>query len=158
MRAAFYAEITGAVAALVLLWTGLSTLPPTGWIYNAAPGEDAWTARAAILALVGAAAAFTFARRAIRRRMPLPPIPGVPARVGGVAAFVLAVPASLMLFWWIRASRAQLPVGPVGWILGLIALGALAWGAVAAGALWSGFEAERERELAEVRPEKPIGL
>jgi hypothetical protein len=158
MRFAFYSEVTGAVAALVLAWSGLSTLPPTGWIYNAVPGEDAWTLKALALALVGLAAAVLLARRAIARPMPLPPIPGVPARTGGVVAFVLALIGSLMLFWWIVAGRDQLPVGPVGWALGALALGTLAWCSMAAGALWTGPEAEREKERSEARPGTPVGL
>lgn len=158
MRTAFYVEVTAAVTGLVLFWSGLSTLPPTGWIYNAVPGEDAWTAQAIFLALAGGALAAYFTRKVIDRRMPLPPIPGVSARVGGLGAFALAVPASLMLFWWIVADRAQLPVGRVGWVLGFLALGALSWGTVAAGAIWSGREAERERDLREARAEEPVGL
>lgn len=158
MRTAFYLEVTAAVAGLILLWSGLSQLPPTGWIYNSAPGEDVWSVQALLLALVGGAVAVYYTRRAIARRMPLPPIPGLSARAGGLLAFALAIPASLMLFWWIAANHSQLPVGPVGWALGAFALGTLAWGSVAAGAIWSGREAERERELAESRPEKPVGL
>lgn len=158
MRAAFYSEITGAVAALVLFWRGLSTLPPTGWIYNAAPGEDAWTTPALLMALIGGAIAVVLARRAIARKMPLPTIPGVHAKTGGTVAFVLALISSLMLFWWIAASRAQLPVGPVGWALGLVALGSLAWMTMAAGALWTGWEAEKEAERTEARPGTPVGL
>jgi len=158
MRTAFYAEVTAAVAGLVLLWAGLSTLPPTGWIYNALPGEDIWSAQAALLALAGGALAVYYTRRANLRSMPLPPIPGMTARAGGIFAFVLAIPASLMLFWWIAARDTQLPVGPVGWALGAFALGTLAWGSVAAGAIWSGREAEREQDLREARPEKPVGL
>ncbi len=158
MRVAFYAEVTGAVAALVTGWAGLSTLPPTGWIYNAVPGEDAWTVKALLLAVVGIGAAVVLARRAIARPMPLPPIPGVPARTGGLVAFALAILSSLMLFWWIAASRSQLPVGPVGWAIGVLALGTLAWGTMAAGALWTGPEAEREKERSESRPGTPVGL
>lgn len=158
MRAGFYAEVTGAVAGLVMFWSGLSSLPPTGWIYDRTPGQDAWTLGAVALAGVGLAATVFLARRAIRRRLPLPPIPGVSARTAGIVAFALAVMASLLLFWWIAASRSQLPVGPVGWAVGAIAIATLAWSATAAGALWSGPERERERERTEARPGKPVGL
>ena len=86
-------------------------------------------------------------------------IPGVSARTSGVLSFVLAIPAALTLFWWIAARSAhRLPVGPVGWVLGLVALISLTWCAVAAGALWSGRESEKERDVAESAVGSPIGL
>ncbi len=159
MFAAFFIDITVVVACLVLAFTGLSHLPPTGWLLNVTPGEHQWNTSYIILVVGSLILGYWFLRRAIARPMPLGTIPGVSARTSGVVSFVLAIPAALTLFWWIAARSAhRLPVGPVGWALGLVALISLTWCAVAAGALWSGRESEKERDVAESAVGSPIGL
>ncbi len=158
MRTAFYLDVTMVVAALLLACLGLSHLPGFGPLLKVADGPFAF--EASWLALVAAAllAAWWFGRRAFGRPLPLPSIPGVSARTSGIASLLLAIPASLTLFWWISAGRPRLPVGPVGWTLGIVALAALAWVAIAAGALWLGRGTEKEREAAELADNSPIGI
>lgn len=159
MLTAFLIEVTAVVACLVLACTGLSHLPPTGWLLNVAPGEHQWNAFYVVLVLGSLILGSWLLRRAIARPLSLGTIPGVSARTSGAIAFVLAIPAALTLFWWIAArSKGLLPVGPVGYALGLVALVSLAWFTVAAGALWSGRESQRERDVAESGVGEPIGL
>lgn len=157
IRARFFAEVTVISAALVLTWTGLSHLPPTGPILNVVPGTHTWNPAYVALAVASAVAAWWLAKSALGRRLPLPPIPGVKAQVAGTVSALLAVPASLVLFWWLAAGAKRLPVGSVGWVLGIVALGSLTWMTVAASLIWLGYEAERERDMAELEP-RAIGL
>lgn len=159
MLPAFLIDITVVVACLVLACTGLSHLPPTGWLLNVRPGEHHWQLGYILLVVGSLITGYLFLRRAIRRPMPLGTIPGVSARTSGIVSFALAIPASLTLFWWIAArTKGVLPVGPVGWVIGLVALVSLTWFCVAAGALWSGRESEKERDVAESAVGSPIGL
>jgi hypothetical protein len=159
MLTAFLLEVTAVVACLVLACTGLSHLPPTGWLLNVTPGDHQWNAAYVGLLIGSLTFGYWFLRRAIARPLSLGTIPGVSARTSGAAAFLLAIPSALTLFWWIAARSAnRLPVGPVGYALGLIALVSFTWFAVAAGALWSGRESQRERDVAESGVGEPIGL
>jgi hypothetical protein len=159
MLTAFFLDVTSVVVCLVLACTGLSHLPPTGWLLNVTPGEHQWSPAYIALVLGSLALGYWFLRRAIARPLPLGTIPGVSARTSGILSFALAAPASLTLFWWIAArSASRLPIGPVGWALGLVALISLTWCTVGAGALWSGRESEKERDVAESAVGAPIGL
>lgn len=159
MLTAFLIEVTAVVACLVLACTGLSHLPPTGWLLNVTPGEHHWNLAYVVLVLGSLGLGAFLLRRAIARPLSLGIIPGVSARTSGFVAFVLAIPAALTLFWWIAAdTKGVLPVGPVGYALGLVALVSLTWFTVAAGALWIGRESQRERDVAESGVGEPIGL
>ena len=158
MRSGFYFEVSAAVGGLLLACEGLSRLPFTGWLLNAADGDYHWRPGATALVILSLAAAVFFYLRAKGRRMPLPSIPGLPAKTSGVASLVLAIFAVLILFWWTTAGEAKLPVGPVSYTMGIVGLVVVAWAGIAASALWLGRGAEREREEAELSGDAPIGL
>lgn len=158
MRFGFFVDATLVAAAMVLLWIGLSHLPPTGWLGAKVPADGQWHFEYLALAIGAVLLALWAGRRALQRRLPLPRIPGVSARTGGFAALLVAVVGSLTLSWWLVAGTARLPVGTVGWILGLFALLLPTWCAVAAAALWLGWGTERERESVDPSVGVPIGL
>lgn len=156
MRTAFYLDVTAVVAGLLLMWTGLTHLPPTRWLF-AGDRLIGWQLGSVALAVIGAALAWWRARQAVSAPLPLPTIPGVPARTSAIASLLLGCASSLMLFWWLASGRHRLPFGPVGWFFGLAALIVLTWCAIAAGALWFGRATERERD-ADATVGSPIGL
>jgi len=156
MRTAFYLDVTAVVAGLLLMWTGLTHLPPTRWLF-AGDRSIGWELGSIVLSVVGAALVWWRARQAVSAPLPLPSIPGVAARVSGVGSLLLGTASSLMLFWWLASGRHRLPFGPVGWFFGLAALIVLTLCAIAAGSLWLGRATERERE-ADPTVGSPIGL
>jgi hypothetical protein len=158
MRLGFYLEVSAVVAGLLAACEGMSRLPFTGWLLNAADGDYHWTIRALALVAVSLAAAVFFFLRAKERPLKLPSIPGMPAKTSGVASLLLAVTAVLILFWWTTAGEAKLPVGPVSYTMGIVGLLVVAWATTAASALWLGRGTEKEREEAELSGERPIGL
>ena len=158
MRSGFYFDVSAAVVGLLLACEGLSRLPFTGWLLNAADGDYHWGAGPLVLVIVALAASVFFFLRARQRPLPLPSIPGLPAQVSGYASLVLAVFAVLILFWWTTAGESKLPVGPVSYAMGIVGLVVVAWAATAASALWLGRGTEREREEAELSGDAPIGL
>jgi hypothetical protein len=159
MRTAFYLDVTAVVLALLAACVGLSQLPVTGPLLTATPdGDFGLRTGPLVSALVALAAALWFARRALGRPLNLPSIPGLPARTAGLICVLLAATGALTLFWWLAAGEPNLPVGIVGWVVGIIALFALTWAAVAGGALWLGRGTEKEREAAELSGDTPIGL
>jgi hypothetical protein len=159
MRTAFYLDVTAVVFALLAACVGLSQLPVTGPLLTASQaGPYAWSASSLATVVVALAAAWWFGRRALQRPLTLPSIPGISAQAAGTLSFLIAVPASLTLFWWLAAGETNLPVGVVGWTMGIVALFVLTWAAVAAGALWLGRGTEKEREAAELSGDSPIGL
>jgi len=158
MRAGFYFDVSAVVVGLLLACEGLSRLPFTGWLLNAADGDYRWSAGAIVLAVLSLAGAVVFFLRAMRRSLPLPSIPGLPAKAGGILSLALAVTSVLILFWWTQAGEPKLPVGPVSFVMGIIGLATVAWAGIAASALWLGRGAEREREEAELAGDAPIGL
>lgn len=158
MRSGFYFEVSAVVGGLLLACEGLSRLPFTGWLLNAADGDYHWHLKGVALVILSLAAAVFFFLRAKRRPLPLPSIPGMPAKTSGIASLVLAVIAVLILFWWTTAGEAKLPVGPVSFTMGIVGLAVVAWAGVAASALWLGRGTEKEREEAELSGDAPIGL
>ena len=158
MRSGFYFDVSAVVAGLLLACEGLSRLPFTGWLLNASDGDYHWRASSLVLVALSLGAAVFFFLRARQRPLPLPRIPGLPATTSGVASLLLGVTAVLVLFWWTTAGEAKLPVGPVSFTMGIVALVVVAWAAVAAGALWLGRGTEKEREEAELSGDAPIGL
>jgi MFS-type transporter involved in bile tolerance (Atg22 family) len=158
MRTGFYFDVSAVVAGLLLACEGLSRLPFTGWLLNAADGDYHWKSGPLALVALSLAAAVFFFLRAKERPLRLPSIPGMPAKASGIASLVLAVLAVLVLFWWTTAGEPKLPVGPVSYTMGILALVVVAWAATAASALWLGRGTEREREEAELSGDRPIGL
>ena len=156
MRTAFYLDVTAVVGGLLLMWTGLTHLPPTRWLF-AGERNIGWELGSIALAVIGAALAWWRYRQAVSAPLPLPSIPGVAARTSGIGSLLLGMASSLMLFWWLASGRHRLPFGPVGWFFGLAALVVLTWCAIAAGSLWLGRATERERE-ADPTVGSPIGL
>jgi hypothetical protein len=156
MRTAFYIDVTIVVGGLLLLWAGLAHLPPTRWLL-AGDRSVAWQLTSVSLALIGGFLAWWRGRQAISAPLPLPPIPGMPARTSGVGSLLLGGASSLILYWWLANGLHRLPFGPVGWFFGLASLIVLTWCAIAAGSLWLGRESERERE-ADPTVGSPIGL
>lgn len=156
MRTAFYLDVTAVFGGLLLMWTGLTHLPPTSWLF-AGDRTIGWQLYFVALALLGAAFAWWRYRQAVAAPLPLPSIPGVAARASGVGSLLLGLASSLMVYWWLASGRHKLPFGPVGWFFGLAALVVLTWCAIAAGSLWLGRATERERE-ADPTVGSPIGL
>ncbi|HEX5817916.1 MAG TPA: hypothetical protein VFY20_03505 [Gemmatimonadales bacterium] len=158
MRSGFYFEVSAVVVGLLLACEGLSRLPFTGWLLNAADGDYRWSLGAITLVVLSLAGAVFFYLRAMQRSLPLPSIPGMPAKTSGIMSLVLAVMAVLILFWWTEAGEPKLPVGPVSFGMGIVGLATVAWAGIAASALWLGRGTEREREEAELSGDAPIGL
>lgn len=156
MRTAFYLDVTAVVGGLLLMWTGLTHLPPTSWLF-AGDRTISWQLWFVVMAVFGGVVAWWRYRQAVAAPLPLPSIPGVAARTSGVGSLLLGVTASLMVYWWLASGRHKLPFGPVGWFFGLAALVVLTWCAIAAGSLWLGRATERERE-ADQTVGSPIGL
>ena len=158
MRSGLYFDVTAAVVGLLLACEGLSRLPFTGWLLNAADGDYHWRLGSVTLVILSLAAAVFFFLRAKQRPMPLPSIPGLPAKASGLLSLLLGVTAVLILFWWTTAGESKLPVGPVSYAMGIVGLVVVAWAATAASALWLGRGTEREREEQELSGDAPIGL
>src|SRR5688572_7852711 len=96
MRSGFYFEVSAVVVGLLLACEGLSRLPFTGWLLNAADGDYRWSVAALALVALSLAGAVFFYLRAVRRSLPLPSIPGMAAKASGLMSLVLAVTAVLI--------------------------------------------------------------
>jgi hypothetical protein len=164
MRRALLLDTFIIILALLVCWASLATIPATNWVLARA-GEQplGWSLQPllALLLLVLAVAVIVWrARHARALPLPLPPIPGLPVRAAGYLAAALAGLGTLVLFWWLVAGARNLPVGRIGFGVGVVAITVPTVLSLAGSLLWLGRTGTKADEaLAEDEViQRPVGL
>ena len=133
MRTAFYLDVTAVVGGLLLMWTGLTHLPPTSWLF-AGDRAIGWQLGFVALSVLGAADVVSMVIRSSLAQIRTPD--AMRGRVSAVSSLFTGTSNQLGAF---ESGLAAALIGAVPAVL----LGGL--GTIAVAALWMALFPELRR-------------